>query len=197
MGLEAKTTAVKGQVSATGRLHVDSKQIAFTSKDLKWSLDLGPAVKTKSTNGQLVVWKGQDKITFDVEKVDRWIDKIMNPPSLLEKLGVKPEMKCWLSSGFSRTFRQQLKDGAASITRKIENCDLAFLFLNDREQFGLMMETCEQLPEKINIWVVYPKGVQQITQGDVMSQMKKIGFGPGKTAAFDDQLSSMRYRRKQ
>ncbi len=197
MGLEIKTVAVKGAKKFSGKLHLDSRELKFSSPEFKWSIPLGDGIKAIAKKTKLIVSKGRDKVTFEIgERPERWVDKILNPPSRLDKLGVKPGMKCWLSKGFESEFKTELKSQEAKITRQIDNCDLAFFSIDDRKNFGSLLECCDAMPGATNIWVVYPKGSNAITQGEVMGTLKKAGFGPSKTASFDEQLSSMRYKRK-
>ncbi|MEM7453344.1 MAG: hypothetical protein AAF456_03205 [Planctomycetota bacterium] len=197
MGLETLTTAHKGRSKYEGKLHLDSKTLKFSGKDFKWSASLGPDLKVSSRGTRLSVSSGTEKIVFEIgDKVDRWVDKILNPPSLLDKLAVKPGMRCWLSKGFRREFAAEIRARGASITRQLDRCDLAFCFVADRQRLDELVDVCFELAAGINVWAVYPKGASTITQGDVMKTMKQIGFGPSKTAAFDDHLSSMRYAKK-
>ena len=197
MGLEITTVAVKGAKKFKGKLHLDSKELKFSSKEFKWSMPLGDGINAVAEKTKLIVSKGRDKVTFEIgEKPERWVNKILNPPSRLDKLGVKASMKCWLSTGFNPEFKTELKGREAKVTRQIDKCDLAFFLVDDRKNLGSLLECCDALPDAVNIWVVYPKGSDAITQGDVMETLKKAGFGPSKTAAFNERLSSMRYKRR-
>lgn len=197
MGLEVKTTAHVGNESAEGKLHLDSKLLSFRSKSLKWSLELGPKVRAVADGPWLVVSAGRNKARFQIEKgIDRWIDKILHPPVLLQKLGVKAGMKCRVSGGFARSFVEELKNAGCSRTTCIEKCDLVFWMIEHRGSIGELEEALEQLVPGINIWVVWPKGSKAITQTDVMTAVRRAGYGPSKTAAFSETLSSMRFARK-
>lgn len=146
---------------------------------------------------RLTVTKGRNKAVFEIgNDGDKWVRKILDPLSRMDKLGVKPGMACWLSRGFGKDFQAELKQHGGKVTRQIGKCELAFFFIRHRDQLGDLFEVCESLPDKTNIWTVYPKGHDAITQSDVMNALKKPGFGPGKTATFDEGVSSMRYARK-
>ena len=194
MGLEAKVVARQGQNVVEGRLFLDSRALSFRSKELKWSVDLGPKVQADVARGQLTVREGRKKIIFEIgEKAQRWADKILNPPSRMTKLGVKAEQKCWLSKGFNKEFRDELKQQGASITRQPDACDLAFCFIADRTRLDQLEEVVNQLSVGTNVWVVWPKGVTGISRSEVMEEARSLGMGPSKTASFDDEHSSMRY----
>jgi hypothetical protein len=114
----------------------------------------------------------------------------------MQKLGVKPKTICWVSKGFDRAFFAELKTIGATITRSVNKCGLAFLYLEDRGELPEIKRVADLLPPKINLWIVYPKGDSRITQANVMTATQSLGMGPSKTAAFDDKHSSMRFTRK-
>ena len=197
MGLEQKTTARHGRKSYDGKLYLDSKTLTFRSKEFKWIGDLGSALQASSKADDLIIQSGKQKLVFDIGKgVSKWVEKINNPPNRVVKLGIKPEHRFWLSSGFGRAFAGELKATGASATRKPENCDIAFWKVTHRKQLDEFQDLADQLEPGVNLWVVWTKGSEAISQGDVMKQARVCGMGPSKTAAFDEDHSSMRFARK-
>lgn len=197
MGLECETIAKNGKLAVAGKLHLDSKQLSFRSSELKFTIELGPNVSATAKGSSLLVSSGSEQYTFQVGKpVDRWVRKILNPPTRVEKLGIKDGSSVWVSKGFDRQFRTEIKNANAKTTRQLATCDLALVFIASRVELGLLIEPLDKLPDRVNIWVVWPKGSDAISQSDVMNLVRASGFGPSKTAAFDDQKSSMRFARK-
>ena len=197
MGLETKTIARQGRKKFEGKLYLDSKALTFRSPDLRLDISLGSTVEAAVSKHQLVVVTSDDKFRFDVgESASRWAEKINNPPSRATKLGIKPNQKLWLSPGFDKLFRDELKSNGAKSTRKIENCDLAFWKITHREQLDQFEELTDQIEDGINLWIVWTKGSENINQTEVMTTARSFGFGPSKTAAFDESHSSMRFARK-
>jgi hypothetical protein len=88
MGLEAKCAAVIARRTLSGTLHVDSKDLTFQAKDLKWALPLHPRPRARENSGWLEVPGAKFEIGPAAAK---WLDKILHPPSRLAKLGIKPE----------------------------------------------------------------------------------------------------------
>ena len=194
MGLELKTTVKTGGNTYEGMLHLDSKELTFRSKDFRYVGEIAK-LKAKTNGDELVVTSERPQLRFAIgAKVSRWLDKIENPPSRLTKLGVKDGFRCWVSTGFTKAFAQELRDGGSSVCRDISACDLAFWKVTNREQLEEFALIAEQLPSSINLWIVWPKGVSEVGQTDVMNAAKSYGYGPSKTAAFDDAHSSMRFK---
>lgn len=197
MGLEAIVVGRHNKRSYEGKLYLDSKSLTFRCKDLKWSVDLGPGVSVKVDDGDLLVRNGRDRMIFEIgTKVERWADKILNPPNRMKKLGIKPDQKCWLSRGFARSFRDELKNHGGKVTRQLATCDLAIWRVGDRDALEELNGIVEGMAVGINIWIVWPRGSQEIGQNDVMRKARSLGMGPSKTAAFDEGHSSMRFAKK-
>ncbi len=197
MGLEIRTNAILGKKKFQGQLHLDSKTLSFRGPDLKWEQQLCGQFTVFERAGVLHFQSGREKIAFEVGKTtNTWVEKILNPPDRLKKLGIKPNTSVWLSTGFDKRFRDELKAIGVKVIRKIEKCHVAFWNVASREQLVDFQELVEDLPVGINIWVVWPKGSDAIRQRDVMETTKAHGFGPSKTASFDATHSSMRYAKK-
>lgn len=196
MGLEANTIARQGSKRYEGKLHLDSKTLTFKGPEFRLSIELS-SVSANAKQGLLQIDTGREKVSFEIgEKASHWVEKILNPPTRVKKLGVKPGQKFWLSKGFSKAFSDELESAGAKRTRQIENCELAFWLVTDREQLPELAGLTDQLPAGVNLWIVWTKGSKKIGQTDVMQQAKSTGFGPSKTAAFDDLHSSMRFAQK-
>lgn len=197
MGLELKTIALNGSEEYAGSLHLDSQSLTFRSKEFKWSIELATRPRVEQSGTKLVVASGAEQVSFEVGgDGERWLNKIRNPPNRMIKLGVKPKMRCWISKGFTRVFLDEIRGAEAKVSKNLERSDLAFLKVMKRDDLPSLVEACKTLPNSVNLWVVWPKGSDTVTQGDVMSLARELGFGPSKTAAFDDAHSSMRFARK-
>lgn len=196
MGLEEKVTAKKGRKTFDGKLHVDSRQLEFRSKEFKWIVELDKKPTAKVSKGSIVVKSGRENVTFDVSSPEKWVKKILNPPNLMTKLGVKQGQRCFVSSGFDKVFKDDIRSMGAKIVRDFAKADLLFLRADSGNQLSRYGDLLGQLDSGINVWVVWPKGSREIGQSDVMGKAKSLGFGPSKTASFDDSTSSMRFAKR-
>ena len=80
----------------------------------------------QATDGHLKIKFPEGLAVFHLgEKAEKWADRIRNPPSRLDKLGVKQESKVQLIGKHDDDFRRDLADrGAVTVKSKP---DLAFL----------------------------------------------------------------------
>ena len=158
MGLEMKTVVNVDNQKHLGRLHLDSQELSFSSPTLKWSHKVGPNVSLKQAGGQLRIDGPMGIVTIEIGRdIDRWVDKILNPPSRLTKLGFKDRDCLWMSRGFSKEFREELKLAKITTTRSLERCSAAMHMVKNEDQLAAAAELLQGLPVGINAWLVWPR----------------------------------------
>ncbi len=197
MGLEIETVATQRGQQHSGKLYLDSKTLTFKSRSLRWTVALGETVDATAVGDRLEVRHGGQLIQFATGKAsEKWAEKINHPPDRVTKLGVKPGHRLWLSPGFSKAFANELRSTGASITRKVDVCDIAFWSIQHREELAEFPALANQLADGSQLWIVWPKGSAEVTRAEVIDTARANQFGPSKTAAFDDERSSMRFANK-
>src|SRR5262245_63574025 len=91
MGAEATCKATfKGQ-SSSGKARLETDVLQFRGGDLKLSIPFKAIEKVGSCKGVLSVTFAGGTATFELGAAStKWADKIKNPPTRLQKIGVKP-----------------------------------------------------------------------------------------------------------
>ncbi|MEL6108983.1 MAG: hypothetical protein AAFU85_23490 [Planctomycetota bacterium] len=198
MGLELKNcSAVIKNAEHEGHLHVDSKELLFRSPDLKWSVKVGQGTQAKSIGGDLVVRRGSKSATFRVgANADKWIDKILHPPSRGKKLGLKAGTRYWISGDFESTFSEELSGHGLEKARSAKSCDIAFVLMHLQAELKAFDKIVKAAESGTHLWAVYPKGKDGVGQSEVIARAREHGMGPGKGIAFDETYSAMRFTKK-
>lgn len=197
MGLEAKCNAVINGEEYLGKLHVDSKEISFSCRGLKWNYAVGPTVAAKVTDGKLVIGGKANSAVFELgENAKAWLDKVRHPPSRIKKLGVKSGQKCFLKGKFESEFLGELEEAGASVLKGVKSADLAFVIVENASELPSVRRLIETLDTGKSIWIIWPKGVASIKDTQVIETCQVFGMGPGKSCAFDDRLTAMRFTKK-
>jgi hypothetical protein len=198
MGLEAKCAGkIAGGEVVVGKLHVDSKRIAFSGAGKKWAIELGEGVKTRIEGDWLIVSRGREKGAFEVgEAAQKWAKKILSPPSRLTKLGVKPAMRVWMKGKFPADFEKELASAGAERVRSIEKAEMVFLLLETKADLPKIAEVSQKLVGKTPLWLVWAKGQPTFRESDVMGFAAECEIGPSKNCAFDERLTAEKYYRK-
>jgi len=72
-----------------GKAHLDTAALQFRSADLKLSVPFTDMSKVAARAGVLSVTFGGGTASFDLgAAAPKWADKILHPPSRLQKIGV-------------------------------------------------------------------------------------------------------------
>ncbi|MEO1526356.1 MAG: hypothetical protein AAFX06_13030 [Planctomycetota bacterium] len=199
MGLELdQCVAVIQGSESRGKLHVDSNELCFRSKDLRWSVKVGKGTSAKVVENDLVVRRGSKTASFRVGTgAEKWADKVLNPPSRGKKLGLKPDHRYWIRGDFDPSFLIELADHGLVKAARSKSCDIAFVLILSQADLKAFDKIAATSAVGTHLWAVYQKGKDAaIGQTAVMAQAKENGMGPGKGIAFDDVYSAMRFTKK-
>ena len=119
----------------------------------------------------------------------KWADKIANPRSLLDKLGVKPGMRVAVLGVDDAGFRAQLAERTSEIATRTPKAETAIIFLgadalDDLERLASLRAA---LTRDGAIWVVHRKGKSApFKDVDVFAAAKRAGLVDVKVAAFSE-----------
>jgi hypothetical protein len=125
-------------------------------------------------------WNERDVRIHLGSSAAKWAEKIRNPKSVADKLGVKPGQKISVVGTIDAGFL------AASSKKLQPNSDLIFFAANAREDLARLPQLRENLAAAGAIWVVRPKGASAISEGDVMAEAKAAGLVDVKVVRFSD-----------
>jgi len=120
------------------------------------------------------------------DRAEKWAARIRNPPSRLDKLGVKQGTRVQLIGSRDDDFRGELNERGAIISRS--KPELVFLRVEKREDLvrldGLGNE---------RVWVIYPKGVQAVRESDLRSAGLENGMVDVKVCAFSPTHTALKF----
>ena len=178
MGQEIKCRVDFGKESSEGRALLETTEILFRGGAFRLKIPLEKITSLEAAAGKLKVQFPDGLATFHLgPAAEKWAMKIRNPPSRLDKLGVKPGTKVQLINNHDEDFRRELMERGAAVVKS--KPDLVFLAVKDKDQLVELayLSACP-------VWVIYPKGVPVVTEKDVITAGRSAGFADIKVAAF-------------
>jgi hypothetical protein len=128
-------------------------------------------------NGNVVLDLGPDAA--------KWAEKIRNPKSVIQKLGIKAGQKVALVQLDDASFVADLARAGAQIGNG-KNRDAIFCGAGTRADLDRLAKLRESLAPNGALWVIRPKGVKSITEGDVMAAGKAAGLVDVKVVKFSE-----------
>jgi hypothetical protein len=111
-------------------------------------------------------------------RAEKWAHKILHPPTLLDKLGVKPGLRVRIV-GIPDFAEELVRNGAAIVAK---NPDM--LFFGAARKSNLARLGGLSIQPDGAIWIIYPKGVREITENDVIAAIRAAGLKDVKVASF-------------
>lgn len=191
MGLEANCKAVFRGECSEGRLQWEGDALLFRG-GFRLKILAADIRRLDVLGEDLVVQFESGNAAFTLGlKAEAWREKIANPPTLLDKLGVKPGQRVALVNWSEKPFVAELKSREVEITKK-GPCDIVFLGAERDSELEHLTAMEPLLKRNGAIWIVYPKGQKQITELSVMAAGKAAGFVDNKTCRFSATHTGLR-----
>lgn len=188
MGAESKCTLTFGKTRADGKALLETDALIFRGGDVRLSVPYKQMSSVEAKDGALRIKFPDGLAVFAVGEVaPKWAEKILNPPSRLDKLGVKPDQTIILHALDDEAFERELQArGARVSTRLAGAADIIFYGAESRPALNKLQSLQKNLKRDGAIWVIRPKGVDAITETDVMKAGKAAGLVDVKVARFSD-----------
>ena len=115
MGSEAKCTAHMNGRSASGKARLETDVLQFRGEGLKMSIPFKAVSAIVARNGELRVTSPEGVASLELgSAAAKWAEKIRNPPSRLQKIGVKPD---WSASALGVEDEDFLASSRAAVAR--------------------------------------------------------------------------------
>lgn len=138
-----------------------------------------------ANDGALVFRFRSDTISIDLgDDAAKWLEKIRNPKSVIDKLGVKPGQKVAIIHFDDDAFARDVESRGAIFAKK--NLDLLFFGANTRADLARIAKLRECLAPIGALWIIRPKGVKEITESETMAAGKAAGLVDVKVVRFSD-----------
>ena len=100
-----------------------------------------------------------------------------------------------LAGKFDADFAKELKDSRAKIlpTGASTAVEITFFALDDQRSLMAAAKHAKKLKGAEALWVVYPKGKQDITENDVLSAGRKAGLTDVKVVGFSATHTALKF----
>jgi hypothetical protein len=191
MGQERECKLRYGGKRQSGRALLETDYVLFRG-ETRLKLAFKDLTSVRASGGVLRLESSAGAAEFELgEAAEKWAHKILHPPSRLEKLGVKPGMKLRIVGQVETEFLRQVK--AAGATTSGSESDLVFLCAEKNAELSHLAKIARELAPGAAIWVVYPKGVEEIREVEVIEAGRAAGLKDTKVTRFSDTHTALRF----
>ncbi|HEY7198375.1 MAG TPA: hypothetical protein VH306_14455 [Gaiellaceae bacterium] len=194
MGDEARCTVHFGGATSEGKAQLETDELLFRG-DFRLSVPLREIAEVEASDGELAVrFDGGEAVFVLGPKAERWAERIRNPKTLFDKLGVKPESRVSVVGIADEGFKEELEARAARYATAPEpESDLVFLGTDAVAELGRIESLVPFLKPNGHIWVVAPKGRKDIREADVLEAGRAAGLKDTKVARFSETHTAHRF----
>jgi len=195
MGNEAVCTLRYAGKAFSGKALLETSEIIFRG-DTPLKIPFSAITAVQAQDGKLHVRTKEGLAVFELGlQAEKWREKIANPKSLLDKLGVKPGALVSLVGKFPADFLASLKKHGALLNQNKVAKDSPWIFLavDSPQELRRVPPLAKSIRGATALWIVYPKGQKSITESDVRSAGLKAGLVDIKVASFSATHTALKF----
>ena len=157
---------------------------------IKTTLPFSTLTKVEAHEGELHL---NDTVLELGPEAPKWAQKILHPPTLLDKLGIKTGMRVAVLGFGDKAFIAE--HPFDTCLKEESEYDAVFFHAATLNDLRGLQKVKHAIGKKSMLWIVYPKGRTDITEGQVFAHGKGIGLVDVKVCRFSDTLTALKFVR--
>ena len=194
MGQEAICEVRFGKRTAHGKARLEAAELRFVGA-FRFKILLKDVSAAEAKGGELrLAWPGGTARFALGPAAEKWALKIRHPRSRLDKLGIKPGARVALAQVDDAAFLAELSERTTDLTlgRPRKDTDVVVVGMTRAEDVARLAALRQAIRKNGAIWVVWPKGRQQLREDDVRAAGLLAGLVDVKVMSFSDTLSALK-----
>lgn len=185
MGQEIACTASSAGRRVAGRAQLETDELLFRGDGLRLRIPYASVTAVRAEDGVLEVDHGGETSAFELgDRAARWADRIQNPKTVIDKLGVKPGQRVLLRGMDEDGFAADLERRGAALVDT--DADHLFVAVETQDDLAGLSALVPLIARDGAVWTVRRKGRKDLTEADVMAAGKAAGLVDVKVVRFSD-----------
>lgn len=188
MGLEANCRMRVGREHQDAKALLETDHLLVRTGSERRKVPFAGLTMITAKNGWLTLEGPAGATSIELgAAAEKWAEKIRNPRSLLDKLGVKAGMRVAVVGVNDDDFLKQLAARVTDISRSHpkEESDIIFVGIESVAGLSRLSKLADSIKRNGALWVVHRKGKgATVKDTDVFSAAKSVGLVDTKVAAF-------------
>jgi len=192
MGNEIICAVRFGKQHSEGQVLLETSELIFRG-GFRLRIPFAAMKSVEAVKGELRVQGPDGLAVFELgESAAKWREKILNPKSRIEKLGVKRDARVSVLGDFDESFLRELSELTDNVKTAViaDDAEWVFFAAPSKKELASVRKHAKKMIGRVALWIVYPKGQKEITETDVISagrnsglkDVKVVGFSPTHTA---------------
>jgi hypothetical protein len=191
MGREARCRVRAAGREAEARVLLETDELIVRG-DLKLRLPFAALTRVEARGDTLVLDgpEGPVEIHVGAKEAERWAARIRNPPTLRQRLGLADDATVALLGPPDEALRDALGQATAAGP---ELADAVFASIEDRGGLEQVPALASSLRRDASLWIVYPKGRQEVREADVLAAGRAAGLKDTRVARVSATHTGLRF----
>ena len=186
MGYDATCTMhYDGQV-ARGKAQLEQHELIFRGPT-RLVIPVAEIKSAVASGTELTVKFGRRTAVFDLgASASKWANRITNPPSRVDKLGVKRGMTVLVTGVVHADLVADLVAQGAEVRKAAAAgaADIVFVGADRRRALERLNSATSALKQNGALWIIRPKGSDAITEAEVLAAGRQAGLVDVKVVSF-------------
>jgi hypothetical protein len=197
MGYDAACTLTVDGKKSRGTAWLEHKDLVFRGPT-RLAIPLASISSATARDGTLHVTFGDRHAAFAIgDAAAKWAKRITNPPSRVDKLGIKAGMTVAIVDVDDASLPQEIADRGATVAgttaRHAKGADVIFYGARDRAALEKLAALAQLVHPAGAIWTVRLKGRPEITEADTMAAGKRAGLVDVKVVSFSETQTAEKF----
>jgi hypothetical protein len=190
MGYDTACTLRYDGNTVRGTAQLEQKELVFRGA-VRLAIPLSAIRAATARDGTLSIRFGGKAAEFAIgTAAEKWANRITNPPSRLDKLGVRAGMAIAAIGISDGVFLSEVAGKAGNVARRApaaaRPADLIFYGVEHRDALGRLAALVRLIKPDGALWIVRPKGRKEITEAETMAAGKRAGLVDVKVVSFSE-----------
>jgi hypothetical protein len=204
MGQEARCQARVGERVVDVKALLESDELILRCEH-RARISFASLDSVETEGGRLIVHAGGEPIVLDLgSAAARWAAKMLHPPTVLDKLGVKDGQRIAVVGVSDLPLRTLLRARVGpteydSLERPPwdemggAELDILFVQVDRRDDLTTLASAALTIAQAGAIWVIHPKRRPDLKDTDVMAAGKQAGLVDNKVARISETHTALRF----
>jgi len=197
MGREIQCRAKSGGKWFQGKALLETNEVIFRG-DLRLKIPFATLESAVARNGELhLKWPGHSAV-FDLgEQAGKWAHAILHPKSAADKLGIKTGLRISVVGLRNDDVMNDARKNAAEFSsdKPLRDSDLIFYGATAAPDLTRMKKLIPSLSSNGALWIVYPKGKQEIAEIQVLNAGRAAGLVDIKVVSYSATHTALKFVR--
>lgn len=196
MGNEARCTIKSGGKKVAGKALLETTELVFRGESLRLKIPFAQMKSVNAADGELRIQSPDGLVVFELgSDAEKWANKILNPKSRMEKLGLKQGAKVSVIGKLDPEFEAELEKISPDFECGTIAKDAEWIFLIAGTQKDLAKATniAKVMRGAVALWIVYPKGRKELTEMDVLNTGRKARLKDIKVMSFSTTHTALKF----